>query len=118
MDEAYNTYSKFINYKRNKDEDINDYIIEYEHLYKRMTDFDMKLPDPVLTFKLLDGANLTDDDRKLALALGNDMKFENMKSALKRLFSKTKSHNTRTDRQYNLKEKEVYFTKNKFRGKQ
>ena len=49
-------------------EDINDYIIEYEYLYKRMTDFDMKLPDPVLTFKLLDGANLTDDDRKLALA--------------------------------------------------
>ena len=118
IDEAYNTYSKFINYKRNEDEDINDYTIEYEHLYKRMTDFDMKLPDPVLTFKLLDGANLTDDDRKLALALGNDMKFENMKSALKCLFSKTKSHNTKTDRQFNLKEEEVYFTKNKFKGKQ
>ena len=55
-----------------------------------MTDFDMKLPDPVLTFKLLDGTNLSNDDRKLAmLALGNDMKFKNMKSALKHLFSKT-----------------------------
>ena len=55
-----------------------------------MTDFDMKLPDPVLNFKLLDGTNLSNDDRKLAmLALGNDMKFKNMKSALKHLFSKT-----------------------------
>ena len=55
-----------------------------------MTDFDMKLPDPVLTFKLLDGTNLSNDDRKLAmLALGNDMKFKNMKSVLKHLFSKT-----------------------------
>ena len=118
IDEAYNTYSKFINYKQNEDEDINDYIIEYEHLYKGITDFDMKLTDPVLAFTLLDGAYLTDDDRKLALALGNDMKFENMKSHLKHLFSKTKSHNTKTDGQFNLKEEEeVYFTKNKFRGK-
>ena len=29
-----------------------------------MTDFDMKLPDPVLTFKLLEGTNLCNDDRK------------------------------------------------------
>ena len=42
-DAAYNTYSNFINYKRNDDKDISDYI-EYEHLYKRMTDFDIKLP--------------------------------------------------------------------------
>ena len=47
-----------------------------------MTDFDMKLPGPVLTFKLLDEANLSDDDGKLALELGNNTKFENVKSAL------------------------------------
>ena len=43
----------------------------------------MKLLDPVSTFKLIDGANLLDDDKKLALTIDNDMKFENMKSALK-----------------------------------
>ena len=84
-----------------------------------MTDFDMKLPDPVLTFKLLDGANLSDDDRKLALALSNDMKLEKMKSALKLLFSKTKSsYNAQADREMHIKEEEeVYFTKNKYKGK-
>ena len=35
------TYSKFINYKRNDDEDISAYILEYEHLHKRMTDFNI-----------------------------------------------------------------------------
>ena len=54
-----------------------------------MTDFDMRLPDPVLTFKVFDDANLSNDNRKLALALGNDMKF----------FSKTKSsYNAQADR--------------------
>ena len=37
------------------------YIIEFEHLYKRIRDFEMKLPDQVLAFKLLDGSNINDD---------------------------------------------------------
>ena len=40
---------------------MGNYIIEFEHLYKRMTDFEMKLPDSVLAFKLLDGSNINDD---------------------------------------------------------
>ena len=34
IDEAYSTYSNFINYKRDDDKVISDYIREYEHLYK------------------------------------------------------------------------------------
>ena len=50
-----------------------------------MKEHDMVLPN-VLTFKLLDSANLREDDRKLALILANDLKFESMKLALKRIF--------------------------------
>ena len=32
---------------------MGDYIIEFEHLCKRMRDFEIKLPDPVLVLKLL-----------------------------------------------------------------
>ena len=49
------------------------------------------------------------------------MKFENMKSALKRLFSKTKSsYNAQADRQWRIKEEEeeAYFAKNKYKEKQ
>ena len=34
IDEAYNIYSCFINFNRHDDTDMNNYIIEYEHLYK------------------------------------------------------------------------------------
>ena len=51
-------------------------------------------PSPVLAFKLLDGSNISDDKRKLALALGKDMKYEEMKSALKSLFNKSSSTTT------------------------
>ena len=51
----------------------------------------MKLPDALIAFKLWDGASLSVDVLKLALALGKDMKFSDMKSALKRLFNKAGS---------------------------
>ena len=89
--EAYNIYSMLINFSRAENVDINEYILEHEHLYKKMEDFGMKLPDAVLAFKLLDGASLSVDDQKLALALGKDMKFSDMKSALKRLFNNASS---------------------------
>ena len=54
IEEAYHTYSKFINFSRQESSDMNDYIIEFEYLYKKMRDIEMKLPDPVLAFKLHD----------------------------------------------------------------
>ena len=48
---------------------MTDYIIEFEHLYYKMTNHEMPLPNTVLTFKLLDGAKLNEDEGKLALTL-------------------------------------------------
>lgn len=54
-DDAYESYSKFINFSWQDNNDIGDNL-EFGNLYKRMWDFEMKLQDVVLTFKLLDGA--------------------------------------------------------------
>ena len=35
----------------------------------------MKLPDAALTFKLLDGARITSEERKLALAMSVELNF-------------------------------------------
>ena len=64
---------------------MNDYNLSYEYLYQKMIQHDMKLPVVVLTFKLLDGARVTDDERKLTLTISNNFNFEQMKSSLKRL---------------------------------
>ena len=63
---------------------MNDYILEFEHLYYKIAEHDMKLPDTILAFKLLDGAGLNETQRQLALTLGNDLTFSSLKSALKR----------------------------------
>ena len=46
----------------------------------------MKLPDAILTLKLLDGTQVTDDERKLTLTMSSNLNFDGMKSALIRLF--------------------------------
>ena len=74
-----------------------------------MRDFEMKLPDPVLAFKLLDGSGISDDERKLSLALGKDMKYEDMKSALKTLFNKSSS--TTTVQSAVIKQEETFYSK-------
>ena len=38
---------------------MTDYIIDFEHLYHKMTNQEMPLPNAVLTFKLLDDAKLS-----------------------------------------------------------
>ena len=55
-------------------------------------EYEMKLPDAVLTFKLLDSANINDEECKLALTVCSDLHFDKMKSALKQLFSKSSLH--------------------------
>ena len=86
--DAYDAYSKFISFQKDQNVSMIDYIVEYKDLYHRMTQHEMVLPESVLVFKLLDGANLKDDEKKLALALGNDLKLKTMKFVLKRIFAR------------------------------
>ena len=49
--EAYLVYSRFINFHKSDEMSMADYIIEFEHLYHKMTNHEMPLPNTVLTFK-------------------------------------------------------------------
>ena len=89
IDEAYSVYSNFIKFQKVEEMSMNDYIIEYEHFYHIMTQYDTKLQNTVLTFKLADGANICEDQYKLALALGTNLQFEIMNSAFKYYFTKS-----------------------------
>ena len=66
---------------------MNDYIIEFENLNHLMEHQNMKLPDKVLAFKLLDGAAISENQRQMCLTLAHDLTFNSMKTALKRIFS-------------------------------
>ena len=52
--------------------------MKYEHLYCAMFQHVMQIPDNVQVFKLLVGANLSEDNCKLVLLLANDRKLQIM----------------------------------------
>ena len=111
VDEAYNAYSKFITFQKHSEMIMTDYIVEYEDLHCAMVEHDMQLPDNVQAFKLLDGANLSEDDRKLVLALANDIKLQIMQSALKRLFSVSRDKDGDSSNSLLIKQEEAFYLK-------
>jgi len=86
VDLSYTAYSDFDRYRKASKIGMADFIIEFERRYNLCVKYDMKMPDAVLSFKLLESAYLSDKERQLALTAATDLKFESMKSALKRIF--------------------------------
>ena len=60
---------------------INNYILEFEHLNDKMLQFNLKLPDNISCFKLLENASLQNNEKQMALTLARDLKYESMKLA-------------------------------------
>ena len=107
INEAYNIYTKFITFTRSDKMDMNEYILEYEHLNLKMAEHKMKLPDAVLTFKILDDARITSEEWKLALTMSGELNFLKMKSALKCLFIPT----SLVAESLNIKQEEAFYNK-------
>lgn len=86
VDSAYEAYKTFDAYRKADSTSMSEYIIEFDQRYQKTRKYDMALPDAVLAFKLLDSANLTTQERQLALTACQELKYDCMKSALKRIF--------------------------------
>ena len=67
----------------------------------------MVLPEPVLAFKLLGSAGLSQKKRQLVLTATSTLDFSSMKSALKRILGGSTVSNTGN---INVKEELVYLT--------
>ena len=79
-----------------------------------MIEHGMKLPDPVLTFKLLDAANISNHKRKLVLTFRDSLKYKKMKSGLKRLFPPSSSASVQNaTSNIQIKQEEAFLIKNK-----
>nr|CAB3262901.1 uncharacterized protein LOC100184952 [Phallusia mammillata] len=100
VDEAYTAYTNFTQFSKQELMSMNDYVLEFEHLNHKLALHDMKLPNTILAFRLLDGANLGPNERQLALTVASDLKYETMKSALKRIFQSPKPLNNVQEESY------------------
>ena len=68
---------------------ISDYVIKFEQLYFKTKSFHMEILDGVLAYKLLNSANLTNEQKQLIKATVNKRDYQIMKDQLKKVFSST-----------------------------
>ena len=74
--EAYETFEKFV---RSSGMSIPDYVIKFEQLYFRAKSFHIKILDGVLAYRLLNSANLTNEQKQLVKATVSKMDYQIMK---------------------------------------
>ena len=91
IDLAYVAYTLFEQCKRHESTSITDHIVEFERKYNQIKKYKMALPEPVLAFKLLDNAGLSQKERQLVLTATSTSDFSSMKSALKRILEEALS---------------------------
>ena len=66
---------------------VSNYIIEFEHLYNKIKKFDVALPDDILACKFLNNANISKQCEQLVCATVFELKYENVKNQIKKVFS-------------------------------
>jgi len=87
-DEAYLALNIFENFRRERGVGMMDYILEFERCYNHVKRFDIILPEYVLSYKLINNADITcsqlDDIRTAVPALG----YSEVKDRIKRVVIK------------------------------
>ena len=83
---AYEAYDAFETFKRPDNMSMNDFIIEFERLYKKSENFGTKLSTDVLAYRLLKSANISKQHEQLAKATLDELKYDQMKNQLKKIF--------------------------------
>ena len=65
---------------------ITDFVFEFDQLYHKLAQFDMKLRDGVLAFFLLSAANVSEGNEKLARATSKKLTYTDMKITILKIF--------------------------------
>ena len=82
----FTAFHELYNFRRSVDAKVDTFVTEFEHVYYKFRQQDMTLPDTVMAFMLLAASNLTESERQLVMSAITSVSYENMKSALERIF--------------------------------
>ena len=82
---------------RRGDKCIDTFLSEFEHVYYKFTEQGMSLPDTVMAFMLLESCKLADTEVQMVMSAIKEVKYAEIKSALKRIFAKQASNNVGSD---------------------
>ena len=95
--DTYENFEEFEDFRRADNMSIATYVNEFHQRYNRLIKRNLKLPTPILAFKLLKGAKLTKEERMLVLTGMNfeeqDKLYDQAKASLKKFMSEFNSKN-------------------------
>ena len=92
VDLSYEAFVQLECLKRQPDQTISDYLLEFSRRYSKIERLGMKLPDSVVACKMLYNASLSQSERQMVLASCSTLTAEGMKSTLRRVFSEVMNH--------------------------
>ena len=84
---AYIKLEEFETYRRKPDTSIKEYIQQFEELNEKIIEYDMKLPDGVVAYKLLHHANLGTTELNLIKATMSELTYKEIKDKLQKIFT-------------------------------
>ena len=73
-------------YRRPEDMNTKEFLNNFEHLYNKLKVYQMELPDGVLAYHVLNSANLSEENKKLAQATITTLTYKSMTQQLKKIF--------------------------------
>ena len=80
--ESYEAFKDFIYYKRSDNGSMDTYLMEFTRRYTKAKAQDMVVSDAILAFAVLEGVNLTEDQKGICLATCSELKYEKMKTQI------------------------------------
>ena len=84
---SYLAFKSFYNFKRSSGMSIVEFVTSFEKYYHDIKKYEMVLPEAVLAFMLLNAANISEENEKLARATIADLTYDNMKEKIMRIFA-------------------------------
>lgn len=93
---AYMSFKEFYSYKMAAGVNINEYLVRYEFLYQKLQKFGITLPKGVQAFFVLNAANVSEENEKLARTTCSSLTYATMKDTLKKVFSDISSTECKT----------------------
>lgn len=88
--EKYNALENLETYKRQSGASIRDFIIEFEKRNYKVKAINVTIPDDLLAYRLLKSANLDTQKEQLVKATISDLKYEDLKAKLLKIFTDEK----------------------------
>ena len=91
MAAGYGIFRQCYNAKRDKSQSVEEFITKFEQILFKMNELEMKLPDCIAAYMLLEASNISEKDSKLVLSGIKNVSLDNMKESIIRILGSQSS---------------------------